>query len=692
MADVSKELQIILSARDEASKVIQSMGASLNDLAKQAQLGAAIVTGGLGLMAKSAFDSAGEFEMARVSFNNIIGDAKLAGATLAQLSQWEVNTPFTIDTILKASKQLIAMGTDAHDVVGQMKVLGDVAAGVGVPLDQLTHAFGQVEATGKLTGITMREFNNAGVPLIKTLVDMANSGELFGKGVAGGSGVAERAVNAYGETVKKVSAGNADALAAANVKLKEQQASLKILQEEHVKSGLATEKHNLAIMKLQDSIAATTTKIGDHTIHMQAMGESTNYTREQITKMISSGDISFAMVDKAFASMKQFQGLAENMSHTVPGLMTSIQSEMTRLGAAFMGVSVEGDHFGEIVKGGLFDKVQPAIKSVLDTMKAAEPGIQSFMGSFTTNGPAVVAVIAAIGTLFALATAPILASVAAALAFAAGAALIAGGLAFVITKIREGSPLFMGIGAALATVAAIILASVVPAFLAWAAGAIAAAAGTLLALAPIIFIVVLVGAAVALLAAAWQHNFLGIRDVVAQVIKDIEEYLNAWLTLFTMLVNWIKDTAWPAIQHTFNDIKNIVETVANFFIDKFNAVRSAIQSVIDTIGNLINAAKGIATSVGKGLKIPGFQHGGFVPGGYDEPVLAVLHGGEQVIPASGLGSHSISSGSSGGGQGITINFTGPVSMDSPDRVQDLANQIIAVINRQNELANKGYGI
>jgi hypothetical protein len=80
----------------------------------------------------------------------------------------------------------------------------------------------------------------------------------------------------------------------------------------------------------------------------------------------------------------------------------------------------------------------------------------------------------------------------------------------------------------------------------------------------------------------------------------------------------------------------------------------------------------------------GFAHGGIVPGPVGQPVLATVHGGERIVPRSGVDG-------GGGGGGATINFYGDLTVDSDERVQQLADQIIKIMGRQNELARYGAG-
>ena len=89
--------------------------------------------------------------------------------------------------------------------------------------------------------------------------------------------------------------------------------------------------------------------------------------------------------------------------------------------------------------------------------------------------------------------------------------------------------------------AAMIIAVVVPAFTAWAAVAIPAAIATVIAMAPVIVTIAAIGAAVALLTAAWVNNWGGIQEKTAAVWAFIEP-------TFTAVVNWLQVMIPIAIQ------------------------------------------------------------------------------------------------------------------------------------------------
>jgi hypothetical protein len=80
----------------------------------------------------------------------------------------------------------------------------------------------------------------------------------------------------------------------------------------------------------------------------------------------------------------------------------------------------------------------------------------------------------------------------------------------------------------------------------------------------------------------------------------------------------------------------------------------AVGAFVANIGKLGGAPGGIASALG----LPHFAEGGIVPGPLGAPTLAVVHGGETVIPANRSANYN-----------LTINSQGVAS--GPDLMQAL---------------------
>lgn len=117
----------------------------------------------------------------------------------------------------------------------------------------------------------------------------------------------------------------------------------------------------------------------------------------------------------------------------------------------------------------------------------------------------------------------------------------------VVGFIRDNAvPILAGLGA-------VLLVTVVPAFIAWASAAIASAAATVIALAPVLIPIALIGATVALLAAAWESDWGGIRTFLTGVWEDHLE------PIFESLKEWFEKTIPVAIEFLADLWENILK-------------------------------------------------------------------------------------------------------------------------------------
>jgi len=110
----------------------------------------------------SMFKKAAAFEQLNVAFATFLGSAEKGKKAIQELEQFSIVTPFTVDQVNKAGKTLLAFGIEAKKLVTTLGFLGDVAAGTGVPLEQIALVFGQIQSTGRLMGQDLLQLVNAG--------------------------------------------------------------------------------------------------------------------------------------------------------------------------------------------------------------------------------------------------------------------------------------------------------------------------------------------------------------------------------------------------------------------------------------------------------------------------------------------------------------------------------------------------
>lgn len=113
----------------------------------------------------------GQFEYQRVALQNIIGDAERAVSIFAQLKDLAVDSPKTFMELTASAKQLSAYQIPVEELYETTKRLSDLSVGLGVDVNRLILAYGQVRSAAVLRGQELRQFTEAGIPLVQALAD-----------------------------------------------------------------------------------------------------------------------------------------------------------------------------------------------------------------------------------------------------------------------------------------------------------------------------------------------------------------------------------------------------------------------------------------------------------------------------------------------------------------------------------------
>ena len=144
------------------------------------------VFGGLRLL-KNIRETTAEFELQRVALGAVIQDTQKATSLFKQLKAAALESPFEIKDLVTYTKQLAAYQIETDKLFETTKRLADVSAGLGVDMGRLILAYGQVRAASVLRGQELRQFTEAGVPLVDKLAEkfsqlrgeMVSTGEVF---------------------------------------------------------------------------------------------------------------------------------------------------------------------------------------------------------------------------------------------------------------------------------------------------------------------------------------------------------------------------------------------------------------------------------------------------------------------------------------------------------------------------------
>ena len=118
-----------------------------------------------------------EFQQLEISFGTMLKSKEKANALMAQMTELAAKTPFGLQEVSEGAKRLLAFQVPAQEVTDTLRRMGDVAAGLGVPMGQLIHVYGQVKAQGRLFANDLYQFMNAGIPIIAELSKVVGKSE-----------------------------------------------------------------------------------------------------------------------------------------------------------------------------------------------------------------------------------------------------------------------------------------------------------------------------------------------------------------------------------------------------------------------------------------------------------------------------------------------------------------------------------
>ena len=142
----------------------------------------------------------GEFQQLEVAFTTMLGSASEASRLMDQLVKTAATTPFDLKSVSEGAKQLLAYGTQADEVNGTLIRLGDIAAGLSIPLNDLVYLYGTTMTQGRMFTQDLRQFQGRGIPIADELakifgVTKDKVGELVTAGKVGAAEVQQAIEN-----------------------------------------------------------------------------------------------------------------------------------------------------------------------------------------------------------------------------------------------------------------------------------------------------------------------------------------------------------------------------------------------------------------------------------------------------------------------------------------------------------------
>lgn len=125
------------------------------------------IAAGAVAIGKFAIETASAAETSEISFTTMLGSEEAALDMMEQLADFAAHTPFELSGLQTATRQLLAYGFQAEEVVPMLTAVGDATAALGTGqagIESVTRALGQMQTRGKASAEEMLQLTEAGIP------------------------------------------------------------------------------------------------------------------------------------------------------------------------------------------------------------------------------------------------------------------------------------------------------------------------------------------------------------------------------------------------------------------------------------------------------------------------------------------------------------------------------------------------
>lgn len=132
---------------------------------------AAMIGVGFGVkeFGRKVMEVRGQFQQLEMAFSTMLQSESKANDLMNQLVRTAATTPFDLQGVAEGAKQLLAYGTSAEEVNGTLVRLGDIAAGLSIPLNDLVWLYGTTMTQGRMFTQDLRQFQGRGIPIAEEI-------------------------------------------------------------------------------------------------------------------------------------------------------------------------------------------------------------------------------------------------------------------------------------------------------------------------------------------------------------------------------------------------------------------------------------------------------------------------------------------------------------------------------------------
>lgn len=170
-SSVLKAFRGVQDGVSQTARVVEQQGQSIENVFNRIKSVASVAFAGF--TAKEIISTLGtvrgEFQQFEIAFETMLGSGQKAKGMISDLANLAASTPFNMKGVVNGAKQLLAYGFAANEITDTMRRLGDVSAGLGLNLQDLTWLYGTTMVQGRLFTRDLMQFTGRGIPLTEEL-------------------------------------------------------------------------------------------------------------------------------------------------------------------------------------------------------------------------------------------------------------------------------------------------------------------------------------------------------------------------------------------------------------------------------------------------------------------------------------------------------------------------------------------
>jgi len=120
-------------------------------------------------LAKQVVEVRNQFQQLEIAFTTMLQSEEKATELMRDLARFAAETPFGLESSASGARQLIAYGSAVENVIDELRMLGDVAAGTGQSINDLVYLYGTLRVQGRAYLMDIRQFAGRGIPIYDEL-------------------------------------------------------------------------------------------------------------------------------------------------------------------------------------------------------------------------------------------------------------------------------------------------------------------------------------------------------------------------------------------------------------------------------------------------------------------------------------------------------------------------------------------